>query len=254
MPLQNTQKTMHMPEVSRMEALGRLSCKVAHDFNNILGGIEGYATLAMNNTKENEVLARDLREIRTSVAKAALLSRCLVAFSGRQMLQKTQCEIAELVNEALKKAQLGEVGNISVDVRAEPGLPGILADSAQMGQALVNLLVNAREAMTAGGTLTVRSSLARLAPEKNHAPAPEKSAAVFVKISIEDTGDGIAAEVMEHIFEPLFSGRKKSQSAGLGLSTVYGTVKQHNGWVEVVSEPGRGSEFILFLPAVAAHS
>ena len=268
-----------------MEALGRLSCKVAHDFNNILGAIEGYATLAMNNVKENEPLARDLREIRASVANAAALTKQLVVFSGRSMLHKTPCGVNDIIANTLKRAELAPEGNFKIKARLEPGLPAVMADAAQLEQALANLLVNAREAMPGGGTAVVSSSALRfeggavnpvreqtltvtdggiIPPSTRttpyhrqepvafsngvNSPEPQAAGSPFIKITVRDSGSGITPEVFERLFEPLFSTGKKGLGTGLGLSMVYGVVKQHNGWVEVKSEHGRGSEFSIFLP------
>ncbi|MCX5792901.1 MAG: ATP-binding protein [Elusimicrobia bacterium] len=240
-----------------MEALGRLSCKIAHDFNNILGTIEGYATLAMPGVGEDDPLAQDLREIHASVAKAAALSRQLIAFGGRQLLHKTPCGVNDIIMKTLKRAELAPGGDFKIEARPGPGLPGIMADAAQLEVALANLLVNAREAMLpsagdmpGGGTAVISSSALRLEGGAVNSPDPLAAGTMFIKIAVRDSGAGITPEVLERLFEPLFSTRKKRQGAGLGLSMVYGLVKQHNGWVEVKSEPGQGSEFSLYLPAV----
>ena len=142
-------------ENKKMEALGRLSCKVAHDFNNILGAIEGYATLAMNGLKPDDPLGQDLLEIRFSVAKAAAIGKQLMAFGGRQMLHKTPCAVNDIIAGALKRAELAQGADFKIEGRLEQGLPGIIGDAAQLEQALTNLLINAREAMPGGGTVVI---------------------------------------------------------------------------------------------------
>jgi two-component system cell cycle sensor histidine kinase/response regulator CckA len=239
-----------LPERKKMDALGRLSCKIAHDFNNILAGIGGYAELAMAVNKENDSLTRDLREINVSVAIAAHLAKQLSIFGGRQMLERKPCAANDIMANTLKRAELLPDGYFRIEARPGAGLPGITADAAQLEQALANLLINAREAMPGGGTAVISSSALRLEGPAAKSPDPRAAGTMFVKITVEDSGAGISAEVMERLFEPLFSARKRGNGAGLGLSTVYGIIKQHNGWVEVKSEPGRGSEFALFLPAV----
>jgi len=245
-----------LPEKKKMEALARLSCKVAHDFNNILGAIEGYATLAMTGLAKDSTLAQDLQEIRASVEKAAALGRQLMAFGGRQLLNKEPCAANDIIAAALKRPELAPGADFKVEARPGPGLPGLLADAALLERALANLLVNAREALPPGeaarpgGVAVVVSSAAvRLEAAAINSPEPAAAGSLFVKITVQDSGTGISPEVFERLFEPFFSTRKKRPGAGLGLAAVYGVVMQHNGWVEVKSEPGRGSEFAIFLPA-----
>ncbi|MBI4802932.1 MAG: hypothetical protein HY796_10455 [Elusimicrobia bacterium] len=246
---QTQKKINYLPERKKMEALGRLSCKAAHDFNNILGAIEGYATLAMNGVKENAPLAQDLREIRASVAKAAALAKQLLVFGGKQMLHKTPCGVNDIIANTLKRAELSPGGGFKIETRLAPGLPAVMTDAAQLEQALANLLLNAREAMPGGGTAAISSFALRPESAAVNPPTPHAAGPLFIRIAVQDSGSGITPEVFEHLFEPLFSTRKKGLGTGLGLSMVYGVVKQHNGWVEVKSEPGLGSEFMIFLPA-----
>lgn len=242
-------KNVFLPEKKKMEALGRLSCKAAHDYNNILGAIEGYATLAMNAAGPDDPVRQDMQEIRASVARAAAIGKQLMAFGGRQMLHKAPCDVNDLIGKALKREEAAAGGNFRMEARLEPVLPVITADAVQLEQALVNLLANAREAMPGGGTVSVASAALRLESGAVNSPKPEEAGPLFVKISVRDGGGGISPENLEHLFEPLFSTNKKGAGAGCGLAAVYGVVKQHNGWVEVKSRPGRGSEFAVFLPA-----
>jgi len=253
---QETQKEgRFLPEKKKMEALGRLSCKIAHDYNNILGAIEGYATLAMNGVTKSDPLRQDLQEIRTSVAKAAAIGKQLIVFGGRQMLHKTPCDVNGIIANMLKRAELAPGGDFKIEARLEPGIPGIIADAAQLEQALANLLVNAREAMfpagaekQGGGTAIITSSAQRFEGDDVNSPVPREAGRLFIKVSVRDSGGGISAEAYERLFEPFFSTKEKGRGSGFGLSTVYGVARLHNGWVEVKSEPGRGSEFSLFLP------
>ncbi|MDP2866305.1 MAG: ATP-binding protein, partial [Elusimicrobiota bacterium] len=206
-------------------------------------------TLAMNAAGADDPVRQDLHEIRDSVARAAALGRRLMAFGGRQMLHKAPCEINGIIAKTLKRAELGAGGDFKIEARLESGLPGIMADAAQLEQALASLLVNAREAMPGGGTAVISSAALRLEGEAVNSPKPGEAGSLFIKISVRDSGAGISPENLEQLFEPLFSTRKKGVGAGFGLAAVYGVVKQHNGWVEVKSEPGQGSEFALFLPA-----
>lgn len=235
-----------------MEALGRLSCKVAHDYNNILGAIEGYATLAMGPLKEGDPLKDDLQEIRVSVAKAAAIGKQLMAFGGRQMLRRSPCDINVLISKTLKRAELAPAGDFKIEERLESGLPGIIADADQLEQALAGLLVNAREAMPGGGTAVISSSARRFEAGEINSPKPEEAGSLFVKITVRDSGAGISPEIYEHLFEPMFSSSKKGLGVGFGLARVYGLVKQHNGWAEARTEPGKGSEFTVYIPAAPA--
>lgn len=239
-----------LPEKKKMEALGRLSCKVAHDFNNILGAIDGYATLAMASVKAGDQLREDLQEIRNSVARAAALEKQLTVFGGRQLLHKTRCEANGLIAAALKRPELAPGGGFTIETRLGEGLPGLNVDAAQVEVALAGLLLNAREAMPGGGAAVVGSSALRLEGGAVHSPDPAAAGNLFIKVSVGDSGAGISGETFEHLFEPLFSTGKKGVGAGFGLAVVYGVARQHNGWVEVKSEPGHGSEFSLLLPAV----
>lgn len=239
-----------LPDNKKMEALGRLSCKVAHDLNNILGAIEGYATLAMNAVRADDPMREDMQEIRKAVAKAAAINKQLLVFSGRQMLHKKPCSVKEILENLLKTEPAFSGGDLKVELLLQPDLAGINCDPEQLGQALSNLLANAREAMPGGGTITIGSSMRRLEGAAVNSAKPEEAANDFVRISVKDTGCGMNAEALDHLFEPVASTREKNHGSRLGgLAIVYGVIKQHNGWVEVKSAPGAGSEFAVFLPA-----
>lgn len=237
------------PEKKKMDALGRLSSKVAHDLNNILGAIEGYATLAGRAAGPDTPLRQDMEEIRKAVAKAAALNKQLLVFSGRQLLRREPCGVNALIENLLKAGAGVPGGDLKVELNLQPDLPGIIADPGQLQQALSNLLANAREAMPGGGTITISSSMLRLEGGDVNSPKPDEAGTEFVTISIKDAGCGISGEALEQIFEPWFSTKEKGRATGLGgLAVSYGVIKQHNGWLEVKSEPGRGSEFSVFLP------
>lgn len=238
-----------LPNPEKMGALARLSGKIAHDLNNILGAIEGYATLAGNSLKAEDPAKEDMREIRQAVAKAAGLTRQFLVFSGRSGLRKTSCDIAGLLAGLQQKAVNGGPEELKIKLELRPGLPAINADTAGLEQALLNLLANAREA---GGAITVRAEAASLEPSEVRSPAPKGAGTKFMKISVADTGRGIPEEDLELLFEPFFTTKEKSKGAGQGLAAVYGIAKYHNGWVEVKSAPGQGSEFSIYLPATTA--
>ncbi len=240
------------PDSAKMDAVGRLAGGVAHDFNNILGAIEGYATLILNTLKAEDPIIPDLEEIRKGVARAATLTRQLLVFSRRQALQKKICPPNSLI-DSLKRTAAGITG-AGVELRLDPGpgLPDILADTDQLGQLLMHLLNNSSDAMPAGGTVTVRTRLAELEPVAVKSPDPAQAGRAFIVISVSDTGTGMGRATLEHIFEPFFTTKQKEKGRckGLGLSAVYGITRQHNGWVEVKSEEGKGAEFCVYLPAV----
>jgi len=238
----------HVPEREKMQALGRLSAKISHDLNNILGAIEGYATLIMNSSGADSPFAPDLLEIRASVAKAAGILRKLAVFGGRQILNRKLCPVNTVIEAACKREELSRAGKFRIETRLSPGLPDIMVDEAKLDEALVNLLVNACEAMSGVGMAVVSSALARRGGGAGSPAAHRDEDLTFVKISVRDRGAGISADVLDHLFEPMFSRPEKGAGAGMGLAVVYAVAAQHNGWVEVKSGSGRGSEFSLFLP------
>lgn len=219
-----------LAEKSRMEALRLLAGSVAHDFNNIIGAIEGYATLNLRTLREDDPLRADLGEIRKAVAKAAELNRRLLLFSRAYPAQPRPVKLEEL--EAGLRAGLPP-GASALEFSSRPGLPPVSGDKAELTQALVNLAVNAGEAMAGGGTVKIK--------------AEADPAGGYVMLSVSDSGPGIAGENLPRLFDPFFSTKPKGKGVGLGLSAVYGIVGRHNGRVEVKTSPS-GSTFTVFLP------
>ena len=236
------------PDAKKMEALARFSGKLAHDMNNILGAIEGYSTLVSGAMRTDDPAKEDMEEIRQAVAKAAGLMKKFLVFSGRSGFTKTACDVGALLAGLGQKAA-AEREDVKLELDIRPGLPVISADASGLEQALQHLLQNAREALPGGGTIVLRAEALRLPPGEIKSPRPAEAGSDFVKISVEDTGPGMPAEVRERLFEPFFTTKKYAKGAGLGLSAVYGIAAYHNGWVEVKSGAGPGSEFLLVLPA-----
>ncbi len=239
-------------QAQKMDAVGRLAGGIAHDFNNILGAIEGYATLTLNSLGDADPIRPDIEEIRKAVERAAALTRQLLVFSRKKALQRKPCALNGVV-EGLQKMMrriLGEDVTLELDLR--PDLPGITADAAQLEQLLMNLLVNARDAMPEGGAIRVSTGAADLTGRAVKSPNPAEAGTRFVYLSVKDSGTGMSREVLDHVSEPFFTTKEKGKGTGLGLATVYGAAKQHNGWVEVASAPGQGSEFTVYLPAGCA--
>lgn len=238
-------------QAQKMEAVGRLAGGIAHDFNNILGAIEGYATLGMRKLEEADPLWGDLGEIRRAVAKASALTKQLLVFSRKQAIRKEPVCPAALIENLrnMVKRIIGE--NIELKMEIAPGLPKIMADPGQLEQLLLNLFVNARDAMPGGGVITVKAEAVKREGHEVLSANPEAAGRLFVRIAVSDTGTGIPAAALDHIFEPFFTTKEKGKGTGLGLSTVYGIARQHNGWLAVRTAEGKGSEFSLFLPAGA---
>lgn len=236
----------------KMEAVGQLAGGVAHDFNNLLLVMRGNAELLqMEPFGETEPARECLRQITAAAERAANLTRQLLAFSRKQVMQSQPVVLNEIIANVAKmlKRVIGE--HIDLKCHYSIGLPYVQADAGMMEQVLVNLAVNARDAMPRGGELHISTERVELGttatPESAEARPGE-----FVRLSVRDNGTGIAPEHMSHLFEPFFTTKQAGKGTGLGLATVYGIVKQHQGWIEVNSQPGAGATFRIFLPTVPA--
>jgi len=237
--------------VQRLEAVGRLAGGVAHDFNNLLSVIISYAGFAADALRESDPVHADIVEIQNAGQRAAALTRQLLAFSRKQLLEPEVLSINKVVTgiEIMLRRLLGE--DIDIEVHRADELGSVLADPGQIEQVIMNLAVNARDAMPQGGKLTIETINAELDEgyaEQHVAVKPGR----FVMLSVTDTGSGMDAETRAHIFEPFFTTKEKGKGTGLGLSTVYGIVKQSGGNIWVYSEPGRGTTFKVYLPRVDA--
>lgn len=236
-------------QAQRLEALGQLAAGVAHDFNNLITSIQGYADLLQSTLSEEDVRGDDLREISRAADRATSLTRQLLAFSRRQKLQPKVLDLNEIVRqtEELLRRLIGEDIELVTHPAAELGR--IYADPGQIDQVIINLAVNAREAMPEGGRLTIETMDIEL-DEASARGFGGLEPGAYVQLSIKDTGSGIAPEVQSFIFEPFFT--TKEQGTGLGLSTVYGIIKQSGGHISVESEVGRGTIFRILLPQTKA--
>src|SRR5580704_2434200 len=233
----------------KMEAVGRLAGGIAHDFNNLLMVISGYSEFLLDRLGPEPVLRAPAQEIASAAGRASSLTRQLLAFSRKQMLAPKVLDLNAVVTENLKMLtrMIGE----DVDLVMVPAslLGAVRADAGQIDQVIMNLAVNARDAMPSGGKLTIETSNVSLDEEYARFHAPLR-AGEYVMLSISDTGQGMDPETQSHIFEPFFT-TKGPKGTGLGLSTVYGIVKQSGGYIWVYSEPGKGSTFKIYLPRVA---
>jgi two-component system cell cycle sensor histidine kinase/response regulator CckA len=236
-----------LQESQKMECVGRLAGGVAHDFNNILTVIQGHSSNLLDQGL-TPLQLRAAREINEAAERAASLTRQLLAFSKRNVIQLKNLDLNGTLLQMGKMLQrvLGE--DIALDVRYASNLPPVFADPGMIEQVLVNLALNSRDAMPKGGRLEI--SLRTVAfDNKAAARQPKARAGNFVALTVSDSGCGIARENLDHIFEPFFTTKDVGCGSGLGLATVYGIVQQHNGWIAVESEVGRGTKFEIYLPA-----
>jgi PAS domain S-box-containing protein len=231
----------------RMESVGRLAGGVAHDFNNLLTVINGTADLALADLPPDSAVRSDLQEIRAAGNRAAALTRQLLAFSRQQVLHPEHLDLNEVVPAFLGmlKRVIGE--DIDVEVRLASVAAHVLADHGQLEQVLMNLCVNARDAMPNGGRLTLGVDLVNV-DAATAAEIPTMRPGPAVRLAISDTGEGMSPELQLRIFEPFFTTKEAGRGTGLGLSTVYGIVKQSGGHLGVTSRPGKGTTFTIYLP------
>jgi PAS domain S-box-containing protein len=239
-------------QAQKMEAVGRLSGGIAHDFNNLLSVIIGYADEMEEVRGDDEKLRRNAEQIKKAGVRAAALTRQLLAFSRQQVLQPRILELNGVVSDLAKMLRrlIGE--DIELELSLDPAAGLVKADPSQIDQVIVNLVVNARDAMPQGGKLTIETARTELS-ERQAARMPYVRPGAYVQLTVTDTGIGMNTETLARIFEPFFTTKEKGKGTGLGLSTVYGIVKQSGGYIWVVSEVGKGTSFKIFLPLVAGE-
>ncbi|HEY1219015.1 MAG TPA: PAS domain S-box protein [Bryobacteraceae bacterium] len=231
----------------KLESIGRLAGGVAHDFNNLLTIINGYGDLLLGEYQNGNPLRKWVEEIRQAGERAANLTRQLLAFSRKQSVEPLPMYLRSVVaeNQAMLRRLIGE--DIELVVESDPAECLVMADPGQLHQVLMNLAVNAMDAMPRGGTLTIRTANVEV-DEAYTAAHPEIAPGPYVSLLVSDTGVGIEKEHQPHIFDPFFTTKAEGEGTGLGLSTVYGIVRQLNGSIAVTSEPGRGAAFEVYLP------
>ncbi len=245
-----------LQRAEKMESIGRLAGGVAHDFNNVLAAITGLIELAIPETPEDSQLHADLKEVLQTARRAAELVRQLLAFGRQQPMEPRPLDLGEAVRAVVPLLQRYLGGTTRIEVEVAPDVPVILADPSQVDRVMVNLAVNARDAMPGGGTLTLAvapcgAALCRkVAPELLDGEGDATQDCGFVALRITDTGEGIAAEHLPRLFEPFFTTRPEGKGAGLGLASVHGIVEQLRGRIHVESTLGQGSTFTVLWPTV----
>jgi two-component system cell cycle sensor histidine kinase/response regulator CckA len=236
-------------QAQKMEAIGTLTGGVAHDFNNLLTAIQGCTDMAIQRVKPSDVIHRDLREVQAAAIRAAELTRQLLLFSSKHPTRFVPIDVNQTVGNLLRMLHrlIGE--DLAVRTQLQGNLWTIRADKGTIEQVIMNLTVNARDAMPRGGRITIKTENVVLkSPDLTDRPGARPGE--FVLLSVGDTGTGIPEDIRSRIFEPFFSTKSPGGGTGLGLSVVYGIVRQHDGWIEVTSEIGLGTRFDIFFPAV----
>ncbi len=239
-------------QAQKMEAVGRLAGGVAHDFNNLMTIIIGYSKFLLQLLDEDDPLHTNIEKIARAGERAASLTYQLLAFSRRQPLQPRVLDLNAVVTgmDEMLRRLIGE--DIDLVTALEPECWAVKADPGQIEQVIMNLAVNARDAMPQGGRLTLKTEDV-IVDEDYCQLIPEARPGRCVRLSVEDSGVGMDKDTLQHIFEPFFTTKEAGEGTGLGLAVVYGIVRQHEGWIHVYSEPGQGSIFTIYLPAVLAE-
>lgn len=232
----------------RMESVANLAGGFAHGINNLLTGIMGYTRLILDRLSPDELIRKPLSSIERSAARAAEMTGELLTFSRRAAIRPVPNDLNRIVRETLDDLRPELPGGIEVDFRPAPDLTTCAVDAARIRRVVGHLCANACEAMPDGGRLSIATANRALFPDDCRGNL-EARPGQFVTLTVSDTGEGIPPEAQGRLFEPFFSTRKQGERAGLGLATVYGTVKSHEGWVDVSSAEGRGSTFVVHLPA-----
>jgi two-component system cell cycle sensor histidine kinase/response regulator CckA len=235
----------------KMESIGNLAGGIAHDFNNLLGGILGYATFVKRKLSTRDKIYQSIEAIERSAQRAAELTKQLLGFARRGKYQIRPIECNALILEIVHILQRTIDPRIAIEVDSDPQLSLMEGDEAQIQQALMNICLNARDAMPRGGTLKIASRNQRMIPDQASRQRGMKEGS-YIRLTISDTGTGLSPEVRDRIFEPFFTTKAKGQGTGLGLSMAYGIIQNHGGMIEVQSHPGMGSTFTVFLPAIAS--
>ena len=234
-------------QAHKMEAVGRLAGGVAHDFNNVLTAIFGYTDLLLDQLRADDPRRLDVEEIRRAAERAAALTRQLLAFSRKQIMQPHVLDLNEVITSVRKLLSRLASEDVRLEIETDPKLVPVRADPGQLEQVLMNLVANARDAMPGGGWLSIRTRNEQVMG--NGAGRPGLHSGTYAVVEVADSGVGMTSEVRDRVFEPFFTTKELGKGTGLGLATVYGIVKQTGGGIYVESEPGQGTTFMIYLPA-----
>ncbi len=234
----------------KMETVGKLAGGIAHEFNSLMTAIIGQSEMLLDDLPRDNALSKNAREIREAADRAAVLTRQLLAYGRKQILQPEALDLNAILAgmEGMFRHLMG--GDVDVRIVPGAGLKPVYADAGQVEQVMINMAMNARDAMPRGGKLTLETANVTLDEEKAGL-YPDLKPGDYVMLAISDTGTGIAAGVKEHVFEPFFSTKEVGQGTGLGLATCYGIVKQSGGHISLYSEKDRGTTFKIYLPQVS---
>jgi|ERR1035437_6455966 two-component system cell cycle sensor histidine kinase/response regulator CckA len=245
---EKTQLERQVRQQERFEAIGRLAGGIAHDFNNIIGAILGWAELGEEEAGNGSGLRGRFTQIRNQAERAAGLTTQLLAFARRQVLQPVKLDVNKSISEMRSFLGSGMEENIEVKIILDPSLDVIQGDASQVGQVIMNLCINARDAMPRGGRLIIETNNVEIDEEFCHQKSYGRPGR-YVMLVVTDTGIGMDAATVDRIFEPFFTTKDLGKGTGLGLATVYGIVKQHGGLLNVYSEVGKGTTFRVYFPS-----
>ncbi len=235
-------------QAQKMEAIGTMATGIAHDFNNMLTGIMGYSELAEAKSSEPYV-KQQINKVINTAAKAADLTRQILLIGRKLPPQRKSLDINQVVEDSLSMFRRMVEENIEIKLSFKSSLPQVFADPSQLTQVLMNLIVNARDAMPGGGVLKIITR-EFYADEEYCSNEVAANPGRYVTISVSDTGDGVPEKIRHRIFEPFFTTKEKGKGTGLGLAVTYSIVKNHGGWISIYSEPGIGTEFKIYLPVM----
>ena len=242
---------LQLRQAQKMEAVGQLAGGVAHDFNNVLTAIFGYADLLLDGFAAEDPRRADVEEIKNAANRAAALTRQLLAFSRKQMMQPRRLNLNDVIQNIHKLLMKLLGDDVELRIETDPLLGEVKADPGQIEQVLMNLAANARDAMPEGGLVSVVTANQDLSPEDTTGLTGLVPGS-FVTLTVSDTGHGIPEHVRAHIFEPFFTTKAQGKGTGLGLATVYGIVKQSGGWIYLNETAGSGASFRIYLPRLDA--
>jgi signal transduction histidine kinase len=247
------QMEQRVRQLEKLEALGKLAGGVAHDFNNVVSAILGWAELGARDVEPQSDAAESFEQIRQQAERAASLTRQLLGYARRETLEPCEVDLNSVAGETISLLQRLIGDKIEVTLALAPNLGTTRADPSQIERVLMNLCLNARDAMPEGGSLRIETRNVSLS-EMSGSRQRDARAGEYVLLTVSDTGTGMSPETIERIFEPFFTTKAEGHGTGLGLTTALGVVTQYDGWIEVVSRPGEGSTFHVFLPASEAEA